>query len=118
MPKTHGAASAPGVPPASAAPPAPEAPPQVPQSVHVGQVVRCLREASGLTRLDLQRQTGVSVGAICHLETGRHRPTAWTLRKLLRAVCMRGLPELAAQAGLELNVGAELGVGQMVGEHL
>lgn len=70
---------------------------------HVGEIVRSLREHAGLTRHELGAQTGLADSTIRNLETDRHRATQDTLRKLLRAGCMRPLPERAKQSGFSLG---------------
>lgn len=71
----------------------------------LGALVRELREAAGLTRQNLQDQIGVAASTIRNFETGRHAPTAWTLRRLMKSPAMASLPELAEQAGLALDLG-------------
>ena len=78
---------------------------------HIGIVIKKLRQVAGLTRIQLSQQVKLSVATITSCEAGRHRPSAWMLRRLLRAHCMVDLPEKAAEAGLELNVGAEAAAG-------
>ena len=70
---------------------------------HVGQIVRWLRETAGLTRGQLEYETGVADSTIRNIETVRHRPTVSILRKLLRHPSMVSLPEMANQAGLSLR---------------
>lgn len=69
---------------------------------HLGALVRWLREAAGLPRVQLEGQTGLCAATIRNLEKDRHRPTAATLRKLLKHPAMRALPLLAQEAGLPL----------------
>ena len=70
---------------------------------HIGQLVRWLRETAGLTRSQLECETGVARSTIRNLETARHRPTVSILRKLLRHPSMASLPGMAKQAGLSLR---------------
>jgi len=70
---------------------------------HVGQIVRKLREAADLTRLQLGRQINLSTSTIRNVETGCHRANLATLRKLLQHSAMATLPEKAKEAGLSLR---------------
>ena len=72
---------------------------------HLGQIVRWLREGAGLTRSQLEAQTGISAPTIRNIEKNRHKLTATTLRKLLAHPAMAALPERARQAGLPLGLG-------------
>lgn len=72
---------------------------------------RQVSQLAGLTRIQLSQQVKLSVATITSCEAGRHRPSAWMLRRLLRAPCMVDLPEKAAEAGLEPNLGAEAADG-------
>jgi len=80
---------------ATAAPPGPFS--------HLGAIVRWLREAAGLTRAQLEAQTGLSDATIRNIETARHQMTAQTLRKLLAHPAMAALPALAQAAGVPLG---------------
>lgn len=71
----------------------------------LGTLVRDLREAAGLTRQQLQDQTNVAASIIRSFEMGRHQPSAWMLRRLMKSPAMVSLPELAEQAGLALDLG-------------
>ena len=70
---------------------------------HLGAIVRWLREAAGLTRSQLEAQTGLSDSTIRNVELARHQMTADTLRKLLAHPAMAALPEWARAAGLPLG---------------
>lgn len=70
---------------------------------HVGQIVRWLRETAGLTRRQLEYETGVAHSTIRNFEAARHRPTVSILHKLMRHPSMASLPEMAEQAGLSLR---------------
>ncbi len=70
---------------------------------HIGQIARWLREAGGLTRLELQFETGIAASTIRNIELARHRPTRSSRRKLLRHPAMTLLPGLARQAGLSFR---------------
>lgn len=72
---------------------------------HLGDIVRWLREAAGLTRRQLEAQTGIADSTVRNIETNRHKLTATTLRKLLAHATMAPLPELAKEAGLSLGLG-------------
>lgn len=71
----------------------------------LGTLVRELREAAGLTRQQMEAQTGVGASTIRSFETGRHKPTARMLRRLMKSPAMIDLPELAEQVGLALDLG-------------
>ena len=72
---------------------------------HLGQIVRWLRESAGLTRSQLEAQTGISAPTIRNIEKNRHKLTAATLRKLLAHPAMAALPARAREAGLPLGRG-------------
>ena len=88
---------------------APAAPPIAPK--HVGQLIRNLREAAGLTRNQFEELVGLSATTIKGIDLGYHRPTGEQVRKLLAAPCMARLPEMAKAAGLDLGLG-DNGVGE------
>lgn len=52
----------------------------------VGEQVRQLRLAAGLTQEELARRTGSTQPAVARLEAGRSVPTLATLEKLARAL--------------------------------
>jgi DNA-binding XRE family transcriptional regulator len=52
----------------------------------VGEQVRRLRAAAGLTQHELAARTGSTQPAIAHLEAGRRTPTLTTLEKLAKAL--------------------------------
>jgi transcriptional regulator with XRE-family HTH domain len=54
--------------------------------VSVGEQVRRLRLAAGLTQHQLACRTGSSQPALAHIEAGRRTPTLSTLEKLARAL--------------------------------
>lgn len=70
----------------------------------VGAIAWDLREAAGLTRRQLGEQTGVAIETIRNFETGRCRPTAWTMLRLLTSPAMGDLPKKAQEAGLVLDL--------------
>lgn len=72
-----------------------------PRYRHLGEIVRRLREDSGLLRRDLAGAVGIATETIRNLETGRHSPTAWTWQKLLGHPALSDLSRLAAEAGLD-----------------
>ncbi len=80
-------------------------PPTIRPALTLGTLVRELREARGLTRQQMEDQTGVGASTIRSFETGRHKPTALMLRRLMKSLAMVDLPELAEQAGLTLDLG-------------
>jgi excisionase family DNA binding protein len=51
-----------------------------------GMRLRALREAAGLTQLELAAKSGITHEAISNLEVGRRTPYAETVRKLARAL--------------------------------
>ena len=77
---------------------------------HIGEIVRWLREGARLARRELAKETGLAEATIKHVESGRHKSNAETIRKLLRAPCMSTLLELAESAGLALGLGRS-GIG-------
>jgi transcriptional regulator with XRE-family HTH domain len=81
-----------------------------PEPIHVGEVIRLVREAAGWSRDQLSKQTGIATATIRNIEMGRHRPTRATLRQLLTAPCMEILPELVKKKGLSLGLG-DNGIG-------
>jgi transcriptional regulator with XRE-family HTH domain len=52
----------------------------------VGEQVRRLRTAAGLTQYELANRTGSTQPAVAHLEAGRRTPTLATLEKVARAL--------------------------------
>jgi len=52
----------------------------------LGERVRMLRIAAGLTQCELANRTGSTQPAVAHLEAGRRTPTLPTLEKLARAL--------------------------------
>ena len=72
---------------------------------HVGQIVRALREAAGLSRNDIEQLTGIAADDLSEIEEGLGRPLGWALDALLKLPAMADLPSLAHQAGLVLDVG-------------
>lgn len=75
---------------------------QEPRVKHVGEVIRSLREYSGLTRKQLGTEIGVAPSTLRNIEMGRHIPTAWILRKLLNHPSMATLEAQAADYGVEV----------------
>jgi len=73
--------------------------------IHLGDIVRWLRAAAGLTRRQLESQTCISASTIRNIEKDRHKLTAATLHKLLAHPAMAALPELAKESGLSLGLG-------------
>ena len=82
-------------------------PPKPATPLQLGELARRHREAAGLTRHELSKQTGLSVATIRNFEMGRHKPFAGTLRSLMKAPALANLPELAKQAGLVLDLGED-----------
>ena len=74
---------------------------------HLGQIVRWLREEAGLTRSQMEAQTGISAPTIRNIEKNRHKLTAATLRKLLAHPAMVTLSARAQAAGLPLGLGPQ-----------
>jgi transcriptional regulator with XRE-family HTH domain len=90
---------------------APAKPPEPPEPIHLGEIVRLIREAAGWSRVQLSKQTGIATATIRNIEMGRYRPTRATLRQLLTAPCMEILPELVKKEGLTLGLG-DNGIGE------
>lgn len=74
---------------------------------HIGEIVRWLRKEGRLTRQQLAVQIGIADSTIRNLETGRHKATASTLSRLMRAPCMSSLPDKVKEAGLLLSLRAD-----------
>lgn len=70
----------------------------------LGVMIRELRQAAGLTRMELQAQTQVSVVTIKNCEMCRRPITEWALRRLLAHPSMRDLPAMAAAEGIKLSL--------------
>ena len=68
----------------------------------IGDIVRVLRENAGLIRRDVAEAVGIAPETLRNLEVGRHAPTGATWTRLLAHPALRDLPQLAAEAGLEL----------------
>jgi len=83
----------------------PKAPTAPAKPVHLGELVRCLREAAGLTRNQLAKALGCSPATVRNVEKWRHLPTERTVQELLQHPAMARLPELAKEAGLVLGRG-------------
>ena len=60
------------------------APPQWQSAL--GEQVRALRVAAGITQAELADRIGTSQPAVAHLEGGRRTPTLVTLQKLAQAL--------------------------------
>lgn len=67
------------------------------EQMHVGQRIRALREATGLSIERTAAAVGVSQGALWHIETGRAKPRLSTLQGLARHFGVT-LDELAGDA--------------------
>ena len=80
----------------------PQAPAKPP---YLGELIRRLREAAGLTRSQFEKETGVSALVLRRLELNRDLPTAGTIRRLLPHPSMADLPARAKAAGLSLGLG-------------
>ena len=72
-----------------------------------GGLLRTLREPAGLTRREFGERTRLSNQTLVDLETGRRRPSRWTLQLLLQDPCTSTLLELAQDAGIELELEEE-----------
>jgi len=55
-------------------------------AITVGEQVRLLRVAAGLTQEELAVRTGSTQPAVAHLEAGRRTPTLATLEKIANAL--------------------------------
>ena len=71
---------------------------------HLGEILRRLREAAGLTRAELADATNCSPATIRNIETWRHLPTRATLAKLTKHPAMSPLLAMAQRAGLVLDL--------------
>ena len=82
--------------------------------VHAGQRLRALREAAGLTQLELSMKSGVTNEALSHLERGTRTASAATVHQLSQAL---GIPPHRfvddSPIGLDMLSTAE--VGQRLG---
>lgn len=76
-----------------------------PKFKSLGELVRFLREDSGLIRRQVAEAVGVSPETLRNLELGRHATGAWSLTKILSHPVLADLPALAKEAGLELPRG-------------
>jgi hypothetical protein len=88
--------------PLEGVPARPSEAPTVPAVPHIGDLIRNLREAAGLTRQQLAAQTGVQDGAIRAVEMGRHRLSRGIYDRLMRSPALARLPQLAKNAGIPL----------------
>lgn len=70
----------------------------------LGVMIRELRQAAGLTRMELQAETQVSVAMIKNYEMCRRPITEWALQRLLAHPSMRDLPAMAAAEGIKLSL--------------
>lgn len=52
---------------------------------HAAPLIRQVREAAGITQVELAKRMGTKQSAISRLEDGSHSPTIATLRKVAKA---------------------------------
>ena len=78
---------------------------------HIGELVRRLREESGIFRRDLANQAGLPIATLRSFETGRLHLSREQLLHLLKHPAMASLPEKVKEAGLDLGLGNN-GVGK------
>ena len=83
----------------------PSSPPTPRPAPTIGSICRDLRQAAGVSRAQMEAQTGVAHRTIRDLETGRLLPTPDLIRRLLTAPALADLPALAKAAGLSLGLG-------------
>ena len=75
------------------------------RAAHLGELVRTLREAAGLTRLAFGSLARLNAAELRSIETGRRPPSAQELRRIMQQPAMNGLEALAEKAGLVLDLG-------------
>ncbi len=75
------------------------------RAAHLGELVRTLRESTGLTRLAFGSLARLNAAELRSIETGRRPPSAEELRRIMQQPAMNGLEALAEKAGLVLDLG-------------
>jgi len=80
------------------------------RSTALGELIRMLREAAGLTRSQLALEIGLSLETIRNLETGRCHAEPEVLKALRLSQSMQDLAARCTAAGIQLDLGAN-GVG-------
>ena len=83
-------------------PKAPHAVPSPSPTKLLGECIRRLREAAGLTRSHLARECQIRDDDLKGSELGRRPLPDWALRRLLTHPSMRELPARAAAVGVNL----------------
>lgn len=86
-----------------------------PKYAHLGEVVRVLRQAAGLTRMQLGRGTKLGEHTVKAIEMRRHLPTRAQLDRLLAAPAMADLLALCDLEGVKVDL-APGDVGNVPGE--
>jgi DNA-binding XRE family transcriptional regulator len=74
-----------------------------PRFKHLGEVVRYLRHASGLTRSELDIEAGLKPGTVQRIEEGTHFPTWPTFERLCAHPSMHALVATCERHGVELG---------------
>lgn len=74
---------------------------------HLGELVRLLREAAGLTRRQLGDAIGLSAMTLTNLEFQRNLPTRDTMDRLLAHPSMARLVEWALNEGIAIELRPE-----------
>lgn len=85
---------------------------------HMGEVVRVLRQAAGLTRMQLGEGTKVGVLALRDIELRRRLPTRAQMDQLLTAPAMENLLALCDLEGVKVEIAEDppgTGSGPMSG---
>lgn len=71
---------------------------------HVGDLIRRLRQAAGLTRRQLAAGVGLNESVLRNVESGRYLIRPSTLQALMKAPALADLPTLAGREGIELDL--------------
>jgi DNA-binding XRE family transcriptional regulator len=75
-----------------------------PRFKHLGEVVRYLRHAAGLTKTELDYAAGLSPGTLRRIEDGRYFPPWTTFDKLCAHFSMKSLVEVCVREGVQLGI--------------
>ena len=62
---------------------------EITADTNLSQLIKTLRQARGMTQLELSNRTGVQRPTITYIENGHNRPQTETLFKLLEGLGMR-----------------------------
>ena len=66
--------------------------------------LRDFRKRKGISQSELAKTVGISQSTISEIEAGKHKPTRWTIAKLVKAIGPNGLEELSDDTFLDLAV--------------